>query len=85
VDGELQHASLAKPVVTPRIELGLGSPVEVISFQQAPDQVAGIMEVVVRAPRELFGDEPVVALPIVFVLNDVPLFTSVIHSVYVSR
>ena len=59
VEGEVTHSALAKPKITPAVSFSLGTPLaEVISYQQAADQPAGIMEMRVRLPRTFPANDP---------------------------
>jgi uncharacterized protein (TIGR03437 family) len=82
VQGELDHAVLAKPVVRPEVRFGLDQePAEVVSYAQAADQLAGIMEMRARLPE----DPKVDSLPIVFVVDGLPYLQSEPARVFVRR
>jgi uncharacterized protein (TIGR03437 family) len=82
VQGELDHAVLAKPLVRPEVRFGLDQePAEVVSYAQAADQLAGIMEMRARLPE----DPKVDSLPIVFVVDGLPYLQSEPARVFVRR
>jgi uncharacterized protein (TIGR03437 family) len=84
VEGELRHSVLAKPKVTPAVSFSLGEPdAEVISYHQARDYPAGIMEMKVRLPQKAPGTSPSWSLFLVDPVSRFPVTSQLPLSIYI--
>jgi uncharacterized protein (TIGR03437 family) len=84
VDGELTHSVLAKPKVTPGVSFSLDEPVaHVISYQQARDYPAGIMEMKVRLPEKAPGTSPSWSLFLVDPSSEFPVTSRLPLPIYI--